>query len=635
MNFVNTQYLLFAMGAIFLIFVLLNRLNAHFFKWIKSYWFFERTWFSKISSFFYLLSLFLFMISLLDLRGPEKKVRASLPDQQTIIMIDTSTSMLSEDVRPSRFSKSIQLARHFVKSAVGHQISIVLFSDIQKRLLPFTDDIDLIDSRLAALEKMNSVSGGSNISQAIEESLEYFNSSEDEKVRSGNMLVFTDAEESEGEFKVHIPTDVNLAIVGVGTLKGGNIPLRFEDGAFRGYKTFKGEQVITKLDEEYLKKMGKGVKKYKYWIANSYSLPTEDLKNFFKEGYMKKQGMGDVRVRPVYSHFILIPAIIFYCLSVVVGRLAMFKVARSIVFLFFIGVGAQNIRAEVETIPKEHSLSPQLKSDVEKIRNGQASREFTLKVAEKMLIEKQEQKAAELYSEYAKKNDSEEIRFNQATAYLKSNRLQEALPLVQELMQKSKNEDLKNKLRNNVLIAMDQSKKKEKEKEKEQEQKKKEEKQEDKDNKQDQDQDQNQKNSKENKENKDQSSEQSGNKKENNGKSQDSKDDKTDEKQGEKNKNPEKDEKKENKNNEDKGKNKNEEKKEEKGKEETEGSQDDPMKNAPRTLEEKENEIKKKRKMVKTPAMIKQIMSDDRELQKRLMDTSTNQRGEQKPKRDW
>jgi hypothetical protein len=39
--------------------------------------------------------------------------------------------------------------------------------------------------------------------------------------------------------------------------------------------------------------------------------------------------------------------------------------------------------------------------------------------------------------------------------------------------------------------------------------------------------------------------------------------------------------------------------------------------------------------MVKTPAMIKQIMSDDRDLQKKMMDTSTSERGEQKPKRDW
>jgi len=69
--------------------------------------------------------------------------------------------------------------------------------------------------------------------------------------------VFTDAEESEGEFNLKLPRDLNLAVIGIGTAKGSQIPLRWEDGSFRGYKTFKGEPVVTKLDEAYLKRWEK------------------------------------------------------------------------------------------------------------------------------------------------------------------------------------------------------------------------------------------------------------------------------------------------------------------------------------------------------------------------------------------
>ena len=55
----------------------------------------------------------------------------------------------------------------------------------------------------------------------------------------------------------------------------------------------------------------------------------------------------------------------------------------------------------------------------------------------------------------------------------------------------------------------------------------------------------------------------------------------------------------------------------------------------PKTMLEKEKMIEKKRKMMKTPAMVKQILNDDRELQKKLMDTSTHERGAPKQKRDW
>lgn len=620
MSFVNTQFLPYAVGAIVIIAVVLARLNSSYFKWVKSYWFFDRTWTSRISSFLYLLSLLLFMLALLDLRGPEKKIRASLPDQRTIILLDTSASMLAEDVRPSRFVKSIQIARHFVKNAPGHQISIVLFSDIQKRLIPFTDDIDLIDSRLAALEKVNSVGGGSNISQAIEESIQYFesDSGDDDKSSAGNMLVFTDAEESEGEFRVKKSSNINLAIIGVGTLKGGNIPLRWEDGSFRGYKTFKGEPVITKLDEEYIKKIGRKIKNYRYWIANSYSLPTEDIMNFFRSAYNKKQSSGDVRIRPVYSHYILIPAILLFCLSVLIGRFPIFKIPRAVVVAFMTiwVLETQSLKAQERTSEAQLLTTPEIKKDLEVIQEGRADREYVLKTAEKMLRAKDSKRATELYSEYGKKNDSEAVRFNHATALLKSNRIKEAMPIIQELMKNSKDEDLKDKLRKNLRVHVEQKKKQDKE-----EQQKKEN-QENKENGTDKNKEGQSKPENQEKQEKQENQGKEGKDKQQEGNQQGQKKPDQNGQPGEQKKEDKKD-----------GKDKDgKEKDKDAGSAEKEEDKQPP---GPSTLDEKEKEIEKKRRMTKTPAMIKQIMSDDRELQKKMMDTSTRERGEEKPKRDW
>lgn len=634
MSFANTQYFTIALVVIIAIAILLNRLNASFFKWVKAYWFYERTWMSRISTFLYLLSLFLLMISLLDLRGPEKKVRASLPDQRTIILLDTSASMLAEDVRPSRFVKSLQLARHFVKNAAGHQVSIVLFSDIQKRLIPFTDDIDLLDSRLSALEKTNSVAGGSNISQAIEEALQYFefDSGDDDKTKSGNMLVFTDAEESEGEFKINVPSHVNLAVVGLGTLKGANIPLRWEDGGFRGYKNFKGQPVVTKLDEDYIRKIGKNAGSFKYWVANSYSLPTDDIMNFFRASYNKKQTTGDMRIRPVYSHYILIPAIILYCLSVVFGRFPIFKMTKTLIVLFSLGASIQLSSAQDEE-KKQKPMSPELQRDLNLIKEGKADRKYVLKVAERLLKEKDDARASELYSEYSKQGDDEEIKFNHATALMKSNRLAEALPMVQDLLKNSKNEDLKNKLRNNLILSTDPEKKKEQDKQDQQQNQQ---------NQQDQQDNQQNKDNKENKDNKDnkdnknqQNQQQKDNKKDGgkNDKQDQNKDSKQDGKQDNSQKKPDNNGKQDDKEKEKNDKNKGKENKD-KGQDQEEQEKEEQQK-GPQSLEEKEKEIEKKRRMTKTPGVIKQILSDDRELQKKMMDTSTSERGEMKPKRDW
>lgn len=606
MNFTNTQYLPHIIVGAAIFALVLAYLNRKYFAWVKSYWFFERSWMSRLSAFIYILSIFLMLVSLLDLRGPEEKVKTNLPDQKTIIILDSSASMLSEDIRPSRFAKAIQLARHFVKNAAGHQISIVLFSDIQKRLIPFTDDIDLLDSRLAALEKTNAVSGGSNISQAIAEATGYFQT-EDQKAASGNILVFTDAEESEGAFEADLGSSVNLAVVGIGTAKGGNIPLRWEDGSFRGYKTVKGEPVITKLDEDYIKKIGKNVKNYKYWIANSYSLPTDEILSFFRGTYSKTNGKGDMRVRPVFSHLILIPAIILYCISVLLGRFGSFKTVVSIAMLCMSlssGVQAQDEDKEkVPPIPKS------LQKDVNRMKEGKADRKEILKIAENLLKHNDDARASELYKEYAKPEDDVEVQFNHATALLKNHKLDEAMPLIQNIFKNSKDESLKNKLRNNILLTMNSDGKS---KDKNKKDDKKEDKKDGESDKDDKKDDQNKDG-------------ESGDKKDD--KKQDGKDGDSKDKQ---NKSSDGQDKKDNKDEKDKKDDKEKDKKDPKDLDKPERPE-----KSPQSLQEKEKMIEQKRKMVKTPAMVKQILNDDRELQKRMMDTSTNERGSSKPKRDW
>jgi hypothetical protein len=51
-------------------------------------------------------------------------------------------------------------------------------------------------------------------------------------------------------------------------------------------------------------------------------------------------------------------------------------------------------------------------------------------------------------------------------------------------------------------------------------------------------------------------------------------------------------------------------------------------------LKEKERKQSQKRKMKKIPGLIKQILSDDRKLQKKYIDTSTKSKNN-RPRKDW
>ncbi len=617
MNFNNPSYLLYIVLVICLFCFAVIKYESTYFRWVRTYWNYARTKRSLVASFLYLIGMSLFLISLLDLRGPEENVKTSIPDQKTIIILDSSASMLAEDIKPNRFSKAIQLARHFVKNSPGHQIAIVLFSDVQKRLMPFTDDVDLLDSRLAALDQVNSVGGGSNIAQAIQEATGYFQT-EESKAGTGNILVFTDAEESDGGFNLKLDSSYNLAVVGIGTAKGAQIPIRWKDGSLRGYKESSGQPVITKLDENYIKSLGKNVSNYHYWIANSYSLPTTEIASFFRNELEKSLSQGDMRIKPVYSHYILIPAILIYVLSIIISRFASLRML-SLIFALLLTVPVQKSMAN-DKKEEEAKINPAVIEKMNSLKNGNFSNEEALKAAQNFLELQDYARSSILYEEYLTDESTIEAKINAISSFILAKQYERGLEMADSILNDSGVSDKnKNILRSNLAFLFSQKgneKNKGKDKSKEDSKEDKDSKDKNQDNKDDQNQDK-----KENQQNKDQQDK------------GDQKDDKKDNKDNKDKSDPNQRDPKDSKENKDKDLTEPKKEKDD-GKKQDKKSENKPEENqAPQTLEEKEEQIREQRKLIKTPAMIKQILNDDRELQKQMMDTSTDSKGS--TKKDW
>jgi len=275
MIFNQLNYWPFVAVAILMMIFIVKIYEKKFYSMIKTYWFYKRSFISHISGLLFLIGLSLLLFGLLDLRGPEEKIQAKAPTDRTIILLDTSASMLAEDVKPSRLEKSVLVAKHFARKAPGHQIAVVAFAEIQKKIVPFTNDLELIDARLESLKNLKNQYGSSALTQALQESIQYFKETEDEPV--GNILVLTDGEETAEEMDLKIPPSIRVAFVGVGTLQGGRIPLDDSRGFRFGYKKDRGQDIITKLNENFFKTIVKDIPSSKYWIANSYSLPSEEI----------------------------------------------------------------------------------------------------------------------------------------------------------------------------------------------------------------------------------------------------------------------------------------------------------------------------------------------------------------------
>lgn len=606
MSFLYWSYFPFVVVSLVIIFFIFKRYEGSFFTWIKDHWFLERSLSSKVSSILKFLSFALLLVSVLDLRGREEKINSSIPDQRTIILIDKSLSMLVEDVRPNRFKKAIMMARHFVKRAAGHQISIIVFSDTHKRVVPFTDDIDLLDSILGGLNDLNLAKGGSELSIAIKESINYFKLNSDYK--GGNLLVFTDGEEHNSLSSMKIEKEVNLAIVGVGTLRGGPIPIRRSDGSFRGYKKHNKTQVVSSLNEKNIKDFVDRTANSKYWVSLSYSLPTEEILDFFRGRFKNKMASGEVRIRPVLASRIIIPAVILLLLSYF---MSLRKTYVSLAILFCLLIPGRPVNAEEDKENPKSALEIQTEDFMERMKLGNLSKTQKLKLAENLLRLKDPKKSELLFEEVVKnpKHFDTDTLLNMSTTYLQNNKFSKAVDLFDEINSRS---DLSDKqkgiLRNNTLMALSSSKKKKKgNKDKEDKEKDK------KDNKKDQKQDN--KNKKDQKQSKDKN-----------------KDKNKDKKKSKSGKEKEKNNKKSDKQNKESNQNKKEEekkKKESKGKEKKEKKE-----KKKRSVKDKENEIKKKRKMVKIPATLKQLMNDDRGLRKKYLKTSIGKE-ERTKKKDW
>jgi Ca-activated chloride channel family protein len=435
-----------------------------FYFWVKDHWFFQVTDRRKISDFLFLSSLGLMLFALLDLRGLPEKITSTIPEQKTVIMIDSSTSMLAEDVRPNRFKKALFLARHFVKKAIGHQVSVLVFSDQTKKLVPFTTDVDLLDSRIDGLASLNINRGGTNLSTSIAEAKQYLRTSEGSY--SGNILIYTDAEETEGGVKIDLGSDISVAAIGVGTSKGSTIPLRDRVGSFRGNKRFERKDVISKLDEKFLAKLGDNIKNYKYWVASSYSLPTDEVLEYFSSIHKAKYSEGEVTVQKIYLENIMIPAMLLFIASMLL-RFGKNFIYVCLIFSF-------NINAQEEE--KESPFQPQIDQYLNYMKKGELHEDEKQKLAEYYLRSGKAPEATQIYKESLAKNlsmENEVEYLNYGTSLAQEGNLEEAMDVFAKLNKnlKGRNDEqaqkLKQAIKNNTLMAFKQQEQQKKQKQKE------------------------------------------------------------------------------------------------------------------------------------------------------------------------
>lgn len=171
-----------------------------------------------------------------------------------VFAMDVSKSMLAEDIAPNRLEKSKQLVNQIINNLASDRIGIIAYAGSAFPQLPITTDYGSAKVFLQAMNTDMVSSQGTAINEAIKLSKTYYN----DKAETNRVLfIISDGEDHGGNLdeitEEAAKEGIKIITIGVGTQKGGPIPIKQNGRTLRYKKDRNGETVITKLDPSTLK----------------------------------------------------------------------------------------------------------------------------------------------------------------------------------------------------------------------------------------------------------------------------------------------------------------------------------------------------------------------------------------------
>ncbi len=175
-----------------------------------------------------------------------------------VLCVDTSRSMLAQDVRPSRLERAKREIRGLVDGLRGDRVALLAFSGDVREVAPLTHDRHTLSSLLDYVTTDDNQLGGTDLAAALERALALFDG------RTGAheaIVLLTDGEDLSGRGK-EVATEaarrgIRVYVVGVGTTAGGKIPVIGRDGREAFLRGPDGTEVVTRLEAESLTELAR------------------------------------------------------------------------------------------------------------------------------------------------------------------------------------------------------------------------------------------------------------------------------------------------------------------------------------------------------------------------------------------
>jgi Ca-activated chloride channel family protein len=177
-----------------------------------------------------------------------------------VLVLDTSGSMATPDVAPSRFFLARQALLQLIARLEGDRFALVAFEGEAYPLVPLTLDADALGLFLETVEPGIVPAPGTSLGVGLAKGLDAF---VDKERRNKVMVLVSDGEDLEGEVEEAIrrakEAGVVVHAVGVGTEGGQPVPEVDAEGRVTGYKRDEsGGAVVSRLNMATLQAIAEG-----------------------------------------------------------------------------------------------------------------------------------------------------------------------------------------------------------------------------------------------------------------------------------------------------------------------------------------------------------------------------------------
>ena len=280
MRFANPEYLylLIVLPVILLLFVFSNYKRR---KRIERYGdpqllkAFIPAWASLSSKISFWLSFLAMTLIIFILARPQfgaNKETVTTRGVEVVVALDISNSMLADDIAPNRLEKAKRLISRIINKSDKNKVALIVFAGDAFVQLPITDDFISAKMFLESITPSLIERQGTDVASAIDLSVKSF--TPNEKVGKA-IIIITDGENHEGGAEEAAQRaaekGINVFVLGIGTEKGGRIPL---DGKNEYMRDGEGYIVVTKLNEEMANNIAKAGKGTYVRVDNSNNAQT-------------------------------------------------------------------------------------------------------------------------------------------------------------------------------------------------------------------------------------------------------------------------------------------------------------------------------------------------------------------------